>query len=174
MAKRNDRLEPKLALLGFLMPGPKHGYDLFQEYSQELGKVWRIGRSKLYSELKNLEQAGLLTVEMQPQPNRPPRKMYKLTPAGHDTFLEWLHQPTPYLRRLRVEFLARIFFFQHLTLPGLEQLVARQKEILQNQIHSLDRKRAKTGDDYWGLVLEFRRGQLDAVIHWLDCCLDPQ
>jgi DNA-binding PadR family transcriptional regulator len=155
-----------------LMSQPKHGYELHQEFSRELGRVWQIGLSQLYAQLKQLEEAGLVTAQTEPQPNRPPRKVYRLTPEGSAVFMDWLHQPTPYLRRIRVEFLARLYFFRKLSLPGLEQLVAEQKEECLSQIGRFDRLAAETEDTFRCCVLEFRRGQLEAVVRWLDRCLE--
>jgi DNA-binding PadR family transcriptional regulator len=159
-------------LLGLLMSEPKHGYELHQEFSQNLGRVWEIGLSQLYAQLKLLEEAGLLTAQTEPQPNRPPRKIYHLTPEGQEVFMDWVHQPTPYLRHIRVEFLARLYFFQQLSLPGLDQLVAEQKAVCQAQMGRFERLAGETEDQFRRLVLEFRRGQLEAVIRWLDRCLE--
>jgi len=163
---------PQPALLGLLMSQPKHGYELHQEFSRELGRVWQIGLSQLYAQLKQLEEAGLVTAQTEPQPNRPPRKVYHLTPEGRAVFMDWIRQPTPYLRHIRVEFLARLYFFRELSLPGLEQLVAQQKEECQSQIGRFDRLAAETEDAFRRCVLEFRRGQLEAVVRWLDRCLE--
>jgi DNA-binding PadR family transcriptional regulator len=159
-----------MALLGFLMPGPKHAYELHQEFKRELGRVWRVGRSQLYAQLKQLVEPGWATVQVEAQPNRPSRQVYHLTSAGRDAFLAWLHQPIPHLRHVRLEFLARLYFFRRLSLPGLEQLVAGQKALLQTHLESVDHAVAQADDDFWRLVLEFRRGQMEAVIHWLDRC----
>ena len=163
---------PQPALLGLLLSQPQHGYELHQEFSHELGPVWQIGLSQLYAQLKQLECAGLVTAETEPQPNRPPRKVYHLTPEGQAVFVEWVHQPTPYLRHIRVEFLARLYFFRRLSLPGLEALVAGQKGVCRTQIERFERLAAETDDDFRRLVLEFRKGQLQAVIYWLDRCLE--
>ena len=87
-------------------------------------------------------------------------------------FLDWVRRPTPYLRHIRVEFLARLYFYQKLSLPGLEQLVAEQKTVCQAQAERFELLAAETDDQYRRLVLEFRRGQLEAVIQWLDRCLE--
>ena len=167
---RSDDVSPRPALLGLLMSEPKHGYELYQEFEQELGRVWRIGQSQLYAQLKQLAQAELVTAEMEVQDNRPPRKVYHLTPAGREVFLGWLHQPTPYLRHIRVEFLARLYFFRRLALPGLHQLVDEQKAACHVRVESLERAARDSDDDFRRLVLEFRQGQLAAVIRWLDRC----
>jgi hypothetical protein len=108
------------------------------------------------------------------QSNRPPRQVYHLTPAGREYFLDWLHQPAPHLRHIRLEFLARLYFFRRLSLPGFEKLVASQKALLQSRVGLLSRAAAQANDDFWRLVLDFRQGQMEAVMRWLDRCLEIQ
>ena len=167
---RDDSVSPQPVLLGLLMSEPRHGYELYQEFSRELGRVWELGLSKLYAQLKQLEEAGLVEARMEPQPNRPARKVYHLLPEGRAVFLDWVRQPTPYLRHLRVEFLARLYFFRWLALDGLDELVAQQQIVCQEQIERFSRLAAETDDPFRRCVLEFRRGQLGAVIDWLDRC----
>lgn len=169
---RDLNVSPQPVLLGLLMQGPSHGYELHQELSRELGRVWRIGLSQLYAQLKQLEEAGLVAVQVEPQPNRPARKVYHLTAEGKQVFMDWVQQPTPYLRHIRVEFLARLYFFQRLSLSGLEQLVAEQKAVCRVQVERFDRLTEDATGAFLGCVLEFRRGQLEAVIRWLDRCLE--
>jgi DNA-binding PadR family transcriptional regulator len=169
--RRDLSASPQPVLLGLLATRPLHGYELYQEYSRELGSVWAIGLSQLYAQLKLLEEAGLVSSETEVQPNRPPRKIYHLTAEGQAVFAEWIYQPSPSLRNMRVEFLARLYFFQRLSLPGFEQLVAEQKALCHNQAERYGRQAAATDDSFRELVLEFRRGQLEAACRWLDQCL---
>lgn len=169
---REDAVSPQPVLLGLLMSAPRHGYELYQEFSRDLGRVWDLGLSKLYAQLKQLEEAGLVEAQLEPQPSRPARKVYHLTSEGRAVFLEWVRQPTPYLRHIRVEFLARLYFFRWLALDGLDQLVAAQQAVCQAQVERFDQLAAETEDPFRRCVLEFRRGQLEAVIDWLDRCLE--
>ena len=57
-------------------------------------------------------------------------------------------------------------------LDGLDGLVARQQAVCQAQIERFDRLAAETDDEFRCCVLEFRRGQLGAVVRWLDRCLE--
>ena len=159
-------------LLGLLMSQPRHGYELYQEYSHELGRVWRIGLSQLYAQLKQLEADGLVTARAELQAARPSRKIYQITPAGQEAFLDWVHQPSRHIRDIRLEFLARLYFFRRLALPGLEQLVAAQKAVCQAQVEALAGSAVETDDAFASLVIEFRQGQLRAIIGWLDRCLE--
>jgi PadR family transcriptional regulator, regulatory protein AphA len=169
---REDAVSLQPILLGLLAPQPKHGYELYQEFSQELGWIWQMGMSQLYAQLRQLEEAGLVEAHMEPQAHRPARKVYRLTDRGHASFRDWVRQPTPYLRHIRVEFLARLYFFRRLALEGLDELVGRQQAVCQAQVERFERLAAETGDEFRRCVLEFRRGQLEAVICWLDRCLE--
>jgi DNA-binding PadR family transcriptional regulator len=168
---RSKSVSPQPALLGFLMAGPKHGYELHQEFSEQLGRVWRLGRSNLYAQLKELASAGWVTVEEEFQSGRPPRHVYHLTESGRQQFLEWLHRPTPHLRHIRLEFLARLCFFELLGLPGLKELVEKQRALLQSHSRSLREAAGRADNRFDELVLAFRLGQMEAVIEWLDHCV---
>jgi len=47
-----------------------------------------------------------------------------------------------------------------------------QKALYCARVESLAHAAAETDDDFLRLVLEFRQGQFEAVIHWLDRCLE--
>ena len=171
---QHSLLSPHPAFLGLLIDSPKHAYELHQEFSRELGRIWRIGQSQLYAQLKQLAERDWATIQIEMQTNRPPRKVYHLTPAGREQFHQWLQQPTSHLRHIRLEFLARLYFLRRFSMPGVEELVANQKSLLQSRVLSLNRAATQTDDDFWRLVLEFRKGQMEAVIRWLDLCLEAQ
>lgn len=172
--RRADNSWAHAVLLGLLTSGPRHGYELYQELEQDLRAVWRIGLSQLYAQLKQLQEAGLVVAQTEPQPNRPPRKMYQVTDKGREVFLHWLRQPTPHLRLIRVEFLLRLYLFDRLSLPGIEQLVAAQRAVCREQADHFARVAAEAGGAFSQLVYEFRQGQMEAVIRWLDRCLEVQ
>lgn len=169
---RSKTISPEPAVLGFLVSAPKHGYELHQEFQRELGQVWKVGLSQLYAWLRQLADEGLVSAREEPQAKHPPRKVYHITPAGREVFLDWLHQPSPYLNRIRLELLARLYFFRCLGLDGLDRLIAEQKAICRERADSLSRAASHEQDAFRRLVLEFRRGQIEAVILWLDRCLE--
>jgi PadR family transcriptional regulator AphA len=169
---REGDVSPQPVLLGLLMAKPRHGYELYQLFSRNLGRVWELGLSKLYAQLGQLEEAGLVEAQVELQASRPARKVYHLTPEGRAVFMEWVRQPTPYLRRIRVEFLARLYFYRQLSLDGLDALVARQQAVCEDQVERFERLASESDNEFRRCVLEFRRGQLEAVIRWLDRCLE--
>ena len=167
----NTRLLLEQALLGLLMQGPMHGYDLHRRAKEELGRIWHMGISNIYGALKQLEEAGHVESTLSPQDSRPTRKIYRITRAGRKSFRDWARQPVPNMRRLRVEFLAKLYFLHTLGLKGTDKLIADQETICQARIAQLERSAAgHDPQDFDRLVFDFRRRQIEAILNWLEMC----
>jgi DNA-binding PadR family transcriptional regulator len=151
------------------MKKPLHGYDLHQMTQSKLGRIWHMGMGNIYNTLKRLEAAGHVGSSLKPQENRPPRKVYRITRAGRKAFRDWVRQPIPNMRRLRVELLAKLYFLRALSLKGAEKLIADQRLICQARIEQLDHRTTECQpDDFDRLVFDFRRRQIKSIIAWLD------
>ncbi|HEY9054145.1 MAG TPA: helix-turn-helix transcriptional regulator [Rectinemataceae bacterium] len=174
---------PQPVILGFLMLGPAHPYELFKEFERDLGQVWRVGRASLYARLKRAEEEGLVEVEVAEAERAPDRRVHRITEAGRVAFLAWLGGTSESVRDIRLEFLARLYFFRRLGpgeregmegQGGLEQAVSLQKAALASRIAALERgisEAAAANDEFRRLVLEFRRSEARAAIEWLDACI---
>ena len=64
-------LSPEYALLGFLVAGPSHGYNLHQHFLVELGHVWHLSQSQAYAILKRLENRGDISAHFVTQDKLP-------------------------------------------------------------------------------------------------------
>lgn len=165
------RLPMEQALLGLLMEGSMHGYDLHQRVEEELGQIWYMGISNVYGALKRLAQADQVESTLSPQESRPPRKIYRITPAGRRSFLDWVQRPVPTIRDMRVEFPAKLYFFHALGLEGVEELIAAQEAVCRERVERLERSAAQFGPhDFDRLILDFRRRQVEAILEWLKSC----
>lgn len=168
---RRAILSPEKAVLGLLMRGPMHGYELYQRYATELGPIWRAGRSQVYAILKQLEETGQVAAQTEWQPSRPARKVYHLTPAGRRAFLDWVQRPVKSIHDIRVLFLAKIYFLRQLELGGLEELIAAQKDVCRERMQAIAQAAANLEPtDFAHLVSEFRYRQMEAILGWLDHC----
>jgi len=172
------RLPLEKVLLGFLMQDAMHGYDLHQRVESELGEIWYVGISNVYSVLKQLEQAGQVESDLIPQEGRPSRKVYRVVPAGERSFLTWLRKPVAAIRDIRILFLAKLYFFRALGLEGralglegVEELIAAQEAVCRERIERLEQREARcSGRGLNWLVFEFRRCQVEAILDWLQVC----
>lgn len=155
-----------LALLGFLMQGSAHGYALHERADEELGRIWYMGISNVYGTLKQLEEAGHVEVALDEE-GYPPRKVYSITQGGRERFLTWVRAPVPAIRDMRVEFLAKLYFFRTLRLDDLDALVEEQKRVCERRLEELAQDGGETPDDFDCAVREFRRLRVKASLDWL-------
>ena len=86
-------MSPTHGLLGLLMQGERHGFDLKREIDREYSPFWRIDFGQLYRSLAKLVRAGSVKVRTAPGSGGPERKIYTLTPRGRTAFTTWLEQP---------------------------------------------------------------------------------
>lgn len=157
----------KYALLGALMSGPMHGYEILQFLETGLGSALDISTSQLYVLLKRLQKDGLIRSSLEIQQTRPSRRVFSLRSKGKEVFLEWLRSPTEHVRDLRIEFLAKLFFFRNLGLEGGNALVDAQIVLLEQVKKGLSARRRAEKDDYNRLVYGFRISTLTGWLNWL-------
>lgn len=161
------RPSTKYAILGALMQGPKHGYEILRFLESYLDSTWRISSSQLYLLLKKLEAEALLRSDVEIQEKRPSKRVFVLTPSGRKVFLEWMHRPAAHVRDLRIEFLARLFFFNFLSLEGGTRLIEAQIEMLARIREKIKQKEENEKDGFNMLVFGFKKATIDAWLKWL-------
>ncbi|WP_159500480.1 PadR family transcriptional regulator [Microbacterium sp. 18062] len=88
----------RYALLALVRVGPQSGYDLQKQFAVSVGHVWHAPDSQIYPELRKMEAEGLVQGEEQIRGERGTRRMYHITPAGEQAFLDWLASPPEYQR----------------------------------------------------------------------------
>jgi len=171
-------LTVELALLGFLREGSLHGYEIHRRLSDPagLGLVWKLKQSHLYALLARLEEEGYLTSTVKPQETRPPRKLFRLTKTGNGAFLDWVQAPVPHGRNLRLDFLTKYYFAEREGPKVLARLMKRQRTACQDWLRAQQAlaDAARDTRPYEWQVCQFRIGQIEAMLSWLNLCEQPQ
>lgn len=160
------------ALLGFLHQQPLHGYELYQQLTNPAGLwlVWRIKQSQLYALLAKLEDEGYISADVQPQENRPPRKVLRLTPAGLDAYERWLLKPVAHPRSMRQEFLAKFYFARQRDVDTAQRLIEVQRTQCEAWLTAQRRQNQAEAPSFEETVNRFRLSQIQAILTWLDSC----
>ena len=172
---RHPSLTIEHALLGFLRQQPRHGYAIHQKLADPagLGLVWQIKLGQLYALLGKLEQAGYVMATTEPQENRPPRKLFHLTATGEAVFLAWVESPVRHGRSLRLEFLVKLYFARREGVGTVARLLAAQREQCRAWLaaeQAVVDEEVQHGHVYGRLIHQFRLGQIEAMLIWLDAC----
>ena len=76
-----------LLLLGLLKNQAQHGYQLNDFIEKNLARVTDLKKATAYALLERLRESGLVTVKLEQEGNRPPRKVYGITQRGEIEFL---------------------------------------------------------------------------------------
>ena len=156
------------ALLALLSEGPKHGFQLAQEFQAGTGEMWPLNTGQVYSTLQRLERDGL--VESDDTVADGPQISYRLTDEGQAELREWLHTPPDTTSPPRDELVIKVLVA--LRIPGVDaaELTQTYRRHVIEAMHDYTRLKEDAYDEDIGLLLvaDAEIFRLDAVVRWLD------
>lgn len=163
-------VSPEFSLLGFLLVGPGHGYDLHQRFVAELGQVWHLSQSQAYAILKRLENRGDISARVMEQNKLPARQMLRITETGRRRFFEWLELGIGRTARsIRLEFLTRLYFTQLHRPENITQIYKTQAGEIEAIIARLESLLEHLPPDqvFNRLSLDLRLQQMRLIQNWM-------
>jgi len=147
-------------LLGLLSRAPASGWDLKGRMARDLALGWDAELAQIYPALRRLARGGFVTAKRRRSEKGPPRREYRITPAGRRELREWLAEPLA-MPRPRDAALARLAFLER---QARETRDARLVEYRVLLVAAL--KRASPGSTAarrrWRALLEAERAWVDA------------
>ncbi|MFN8114195.1 MAG: PadR family transcriptional regulator [Solirubrobacterales bacterium] len=78
------------AVMAALASGESTGYELSKRFDHSVANFWPASRQQIYRELDRLEADGLATARRVRQAKRPDKRVFSLTPAGHEAIDEFV------------------------------------------------------------------------------------
>jgi PadR family transcriptional regulator AphA len=157
-------------VLGLLAQQSLSGYDI-KRFLRSLS--WLIdvpSFGSLYPALHALLKDSLVTVEVIPNQDRPPRKIYTITDAGRRALQEWMRQPDPPNTSLRA-FVLRLTLAGHFSDDGLRAHLERRHKQVVNFHHALEQAAGTLNEDMSlgeRLTLDYGLALAKAELAWLD------
>jgi len=157
-------------ILGLLTRQPMSGYDVKCFLKSLTWLVDSPSFGSLYPALHALLENGLVTVEVIPRQDKPPRKIYSITDAGRQVLQEWMGQPVASGASLKA-FVMRLILASNLSHAGLvAHLQQRRVQVAAHQL-ALEQT-ARTIDESMDLgerlVLDYGLVVATAELGWLD------
>ncbi len=174
-----DTAEPaRHALLGLLLDGPRHGYDLARHFvpGAALGDIIHLGASHLYALLARLERDGLVAGQRQEAGSRPARRVYHLTEAGRAAALHWIAAPVERPRDALLDFPLKLYLARHRDPACAATLISQQRSHFESYLQHLQAEATQPHDvedadaAFIALVREGRAARTRALLDWLDRC----
>jgi DNA-binding PadR family transcriptional regulator len=151
-------MERELLLLGLLRSQDMHGYQLHEAIDSHLGMGVQLTKPTAYRLLGNMAEEGWVTFREEQEGNRPPRRVYTITPQGESAFQRLLrenlanYQPLDFTCQIGLAFLDELSTTEALPLlhrrrAGIEQLLESTRAqgehpgslqlMLERQVHLL-------------------------------------
>jgi DNA-binding PadR family transcriptional regulator len=125
--------ERALLLLGILMMQSQHGYQINEFIERNLCNVTDMKKPTAYATLDRLSRAGYIETQVEQVGNRPPRRVYAITPSGEQHFHELLRQNLGQADKLILAGGIGLMFLDHL--PPAERL-----DYLRQRLADLDQQ----------------------------------
>jgi DNA-binding PadR family transcriptional regulator len=155
-------------MLALLSNGPKYGLQLGQEFEAGTGEVWPLNTGQVYTTLQRLERDGF--VESDDSSGDGPQKSFRITEAGTDELLTWLHTPPHDMSPPRDELVIKVLVA--LRMPGVDvvDLVQAHRRRVIESMREFTRLKEESSEEDIGLLLvaDAEIFRLDAVARWLD------
>jgi DNA-binding PadR family transcriptional regulator len=160
-------------ILGLLTQEPMSGYDIKRFLK---GLSWLIGSpsgGSLYPVLRALGQEELVTVEVVPGIDRPPRKIYSITDAGQEALHAWIEQPVAANAPLKA-FVMRLLLADSHSPAGLIAYLRQRREQVASHHASLLATVDESTSPNLGqqLAVNYGLSLATAELAWLDNSLD--
>ncbi|MBO4446314.1 MAG: PadR family transcriptional regulator [Clostridia bacterium] len=172
----------KYAILGLVNREPMTGYDIKKAFEDRaLTSFWHAEHSQIYPELKRLVDEGMLNFDTDIRGEKMEKKLYTITPAGRNEFLEWLKDDVPVERTYKDIFRLRTFYSESLTDEEFLTLLKSQlKQHKEKRDHLAEIRRSVFLDtppekgtrelgDY--MVLDGAVLREESYVAWLEHCI---
>ena len=168
----------KHTILGILVDGPRHGYDLKRALSPALPRRRLMNDGILYPLLARMEKEGLVRSRVEPGGGRPDRRVFELSDSGRRLFFDWLRGPAfeedevSYDFFLGHPFLTKCMFFKHLSPEEVRAKLTAQAETAAAKLQTFHEIREgmveRDVDPFRIAILDLGIDQQREKIRWLE------
>lgn len=164
--------ERALLLLGILMAQSQHGYQINEFIEKNLSRVTDMKKPTAYATLDRLADAKYVETHVEQEGNRPPRKVYAITPSGVNHFMNLLRANLAQIDRMNFSSDIGMMFLDHLTrkesIPLLQERLDRLKREIE-LYESAPKHGFGVGVDY---AVEHHLVHLKADFAWVQSVID--
>lgn len=159
--------ERKLLLLGLLLAHSRHGYQINDIIEKNLSECVNVKRSTAYSTLDGLCSSGHVRMESEQVGNRPPRKVYTLTPSGRRLFDRLLREYLTSLEGFSMPVETALIYLDVLDEEERLRCLERRRQKLQGAIAALEAAPSHGHGKGIDMAISHRLTLMRAELDWL-------
>jgi DNA-binding PadR family transcriptional regulator len=159
----------KLLLLGILMEGKMHGYQLNDHVQHVMSLYTDLKKSTTYFVLDQLEKDGYVTFQIEREGKRPERRVYEITKKGKAYFFELLREHLSNYTPVMLSDDISIAFMDKLKSSEVEELLLRKKGKIGDELTKL-RSIGEHGGNL-KYALDHSLAYVNADLNWVNSML---
>ncbi len=156
----------ELLLLGLLRRQDMHGYQLNEFLLGELSTCADIKKPTAYYLLRKMAAQGWVSESIEQEGNRPPRRIYQVTPQGEQAFQRLLRETLPVYRPTYFEGDLPLAYLDELPLEEARALLAKRRAQLLQAHEKLQQAPPHAGSIQW--LIEHQRRHVELEIQLLN------
>lgn len=154
-------------LLGVLVAGPAHGYDLKREHDARFPGAKELAYGQVYAALQRLERDGMVDVAGTAQGGGPERTVYAVTPEGRAELERWLAEAESAGPYAADELVRKAVTALRVGADARDYL-ERQREVHLARMRGLLQVQDATTDPAGRSAIDHAVFHLDADLRWLE------
>jgi DNA-binding PadR family transcriptional regulator len=159
-------MDRQLLLLGLLRQGNSYGYELHQYIEDNLSFCTDLKKSAAYYLLDKMQTEGWIAEETEHVGNRPPRRVFRLLPAGEAAFQDMLRQSLSEYVPATFAGDVGVAFLDTLDQPDALACLADRRRALAAHLEHANQAPDHSGSLQW--VVEHQTRHLRMELEWLD------
>lgn len=164
----------RLCLLGMLSHHNMTGYDLKKLADKTIAKFREAQTSQVYRELNYMEDIGWLTSVIEIQTEKPNKRIYSITDAGKQVFLDWIRESPLDEDKVNVSiFLMKTFFANERSLAENLAIFSQFRQACVDRLTNIEETFSENNPVafYWDFTVEFEKAFYKMSIEWADKCI---
>ncbi|MEV5027045.1 PadR family transcriptional regulator [Paenibacillus sp. LPE1-1-1.1] len=157
-----------ILILGQLLSGPKHGYEIKKNVQEALGESFEINNNLLYPALRRFLTMGAISKKIEKTEGKPDRHIYLLTNAGEEIFNELIRDFPRKSAANSLDFMVRVALFDRLE-PDVQLEILRKRLTVLEEEMGRYRKfdEVHTENRFTAEVIHFNRTQTEHEWTWV-------
>ncbi len=155
-------------LLGILKTQNSHGYHITEFIEKRLNKIINLKKTTAYSILDRMVDQGYLTMKTEYDGNRPPRKIYSISPSGDQLFIQLLLDNLRHVGQITLPQEISMMLMDYLSIDDAIHLLEEKQDELADQLKIYEEAPGHQFGQGVSLAISHRIAILQAKRSWLE------
>lgn len=159
----------EILILGQLLSGPKHGYEIKKDVQETLGEAFEINNNLLYPALRRFLERGVISKQVVKCEGKPDKNVYCLTDAGERAFQALICEFPRKFAASDNEFLVRVAFLDRLEYEAQQEILQKRQDVLHEKLMYYRGIECVAPEMPFAMeVVRFQRARVEHELEWIN------